>query len=85
MTIRHQEFLSNFRDKRKPLVEAVLKAIMDECPSLSETIKWNAPTFCYEGKDRLTLMLHKSDRVGVIFHTGAKPKEDKKSAAPVPR
>jgi hypothetical protein len=79
MTSGHQEFLSNFRDKRKPLVEAVLKAVIEECPSLSETIKWNAPTFCYEGKDRLTLMLHKSDRVGVIFHTGAKPKEDKRA------
>jgi len=75
----HQEFLSQFNDERKPLVEAVLKAIIEECPDLSETIKWNAPTFCYEGKDRMTIMLHKKDRVGLILHTGAKPKEDKKA------
>ena len=76
MATIHQEFLSKFHDERKPLVEAVLKAIVEECPDLSETIKWNAPTFCDEGEDRMTIMLHKKDRVGLILHTGAKPKED---------
>jgi hypothetical protein len=80
MTKTHQEFLTKFNDERKPLVVAMLNAISEECPTLTETIKWNAPTFCLKGKDRMTIMLHKKDRVGLIFHTGAKPKEDKKSA-----
>jgi uncharacterized protein YdhG (YjbR/CyaY superfamily) len=80
MTTIHQEFLSTFHDERKPLVEAVLEAIVEECPDLSEAIKWNAPTFCDKGKDRMTIMLHKKDRVGLILHTGAKPKEDKKAS-----
>jgi hypothetical protein len=75
----HQEFMIKFDDERKELVEAILKAITEACPVLTETIKWNAPTFCYNGKDRMTLMLHKKDRVGLILHTGAKPKEDKKA------
>jgi hypothetical protein len=75
----HQEFLAKFNDERKPLLEALLKTIDEECPDLSETIKWNAPTFSDEGKDRLTVMLHKIDRIGLILHTGAKPKEDKKA------
>ncbi len=79
MTTPHQDFLSKFNDERKPLVEAVLEAVVDACPALTETIKWNAPTFCNEGKDRMTIMLHKKDRVGLILHTGAKPKEDKKA------
>jgi uncharacterized protein YdhG (YjbR/CyaY superfamily) len=79
MAMNHQEFMIKFRDERKQLVEAILKAINEECPTLTETIKWNAPTFCYNGKDRMTIMLHKKDRVGLILHTGAKPKEDKKS------
>jgi len=73
----HQEFMTDFDDERKPLVEALLKAILEACPTLTETIKWNAPSFCFNGKDRLTIMLHKKDRVGLILHTGAKPKEDK--------
>ncbi len=75
----HQEFMQQFEDGRKPLVEAVLKAIIEACPTLTESIKWNAPNFCDDGKDRMTLMLHKKESVGLIFHTGARPKEDKKA------
>jgi len=79
MTTAHQSFLTQFDDARKPLVEAMLQAIDEECPHLTKIIKWNAPSFCDDGKDRLTLMLHKKDRVGLILHTGVKPKEDKKA------
>ncbi len=79
MAKTHQAFLAEFADARKPLLEALLLAISDECPHLTEIIKWNAPSFCDNGKDRMTVMLHKSDRVGLILHTGAKPKEDKKA------
>lgn len=79
MTNTHQEFIANFDDERKQLVEALLAAITEASPTLTENIKWNAPNFCYNGKDRLTLMLHKKDRVSLILHTGAKPKEDKKA------
>jgi len=79
MTKTHQEFLSEFADERKPLVEALLRAITEECPNLTEIIKWNAPSFCDNGKDRMTIMLHKKNIVGLILHTGAKPKEDKKA------
>lgn len=75
----HQEFMTQFDDERRPLVGALLEAIREACPSLTETIKWNTPTFCDRGKDRMTMMLHKRDRVGLILHTGAKPKEDKKA------
>ena len=75
----HPEFLAHFDDERKPLVEAMLEAINEACPTLTETIKWNAPSYCDDGKDRLTLMLHKSDRVGVILHMGVRPKEDKQA------
>jgi hypothetical protein len=79
MTTTHQEFLTQFNDERKPLVEALLQAINEEYPHLTKIIKWNAPSFCDNGKDRLTLMLHKQDRVILILHTGAKAKEDKKA------
>lgn len=79
MTTIHQEFLSQFHDARKPLVEAMLTAIQEACPNLSETIKWNAPTFCDKSKDRMTFMLQKKGSVSLILHTGAKPKEDKKA------
>ncbi len=79
MTTTHQDFLLRFEDERKPLVEALLQAINEECPYLTKIIKWNAPSFCENGKDRMTLMLHKQGSVGLILHTGARPKEDKKA------
>ena len=79
MTNTHQDFLENFIDDRKLLIEGMLKAINEELPFITGTIKWNAPNFCYNGKDRLTFMLHKKDRVSLILHTGTKPKEDKKA------
>lgn len=75
----HQEFMHQFEDGRKPLVEAMLIAIKEACPGLTESIKWNAPNFSDDGKDRMTLMLHKKESVGLILHTGARPKEDKKA------
>lgn len=79
MAKTHQEFLSEFVDERKPLVNDLLVAIKEECPKLTEIIKWNAPSFCDNGKDRMTVMLHKKNIVALILHTGAKPKEDKKA------
>lgn len=79
MTTTHQDFLAQFDDERKPLVEAMLQAIREECPDLTQIIKWNAPSFCEHGKDRLTFMLHKKESVGLILHTGARPREDKKA------
>jgi hypothetical protein len=79
MAETHQDFLSEFNDERKPLLAAMLTAIHEACPDLTETIKWNAPTFSLNGKDRLTFMLHKQAVVGLILHTGAKAKEDKKA------
>ena len=75
----HEDFLQQFMDERKPLVEAILSAIHEACPDLEKIIKWNAPSYCDNGRDRLTLMLHRKGSVGVILHTGAGPKEDKKA------
>jgi hypothetical protein len=79
MMTAHQDFLTKFDDERKPLVEAMLDAINEECPNLTKIIKWNSPTFCDNGKDRMTIMLHKKGLVGLILHTGTKLKEDKKA------
>lgn len=79
MTTTHQEFLTAFNDARRPLLEAMLAAILEACPGLTESTKWNAPNFADAGRDRLTFMLHKPDRVSLILHTGVRPKEDKKA------
>jgi hypothetical protein len=61
-----------------PLKEAIEQAraiILDSDPQISEHIKWNAPSFLYNGEDRLTFNLHHRDRIQLIFHRGAKVKD----------
>lgn len=56
---------------KKELIE-LRKIIRDSDKTLTEQIKWNAPSFCYNGDDRITFNLAKKDSVLLIFHRGAK-------------
>lgn len=49
-------------------------------PQITELVKWNAPSFCYDGVDRVTFQL-KSKDIQLIFHRGAKVRDDAASFA----
>ncbi len=53
------------------LREAILAIDLD----ITERVKWNAPSFCIDGDDRVTLRLQPGDRVEVVFHRGAKRRD----------
>lgn len=38
-------------------------------------MKWNAPSFCYDGDDRVTLGLRPNGVLQIVFHRGAKVKD----------
>jgi hypothetical protein len=40
---------------------------------VTEKIKWNAPSFCWNGEDRLTFKLQPKNCFQIVFHRGAKP------------
>ena len=42
---------------------------------ITEHIKWKAPSFCYQGDDRVTMRLYPTDCVQLVFHRGAKVKD----------
>ena len=60
---------------RKEEVEHLRQAIMGARSGVTEHIKWNAPSFCFEGEDRITFRLKPGDRVELIFHRGSKVKD----------
>jgi hypothetical protein len=63
-----------------------LRAIIRESDTrLTEQIKWNAPSFCHNGEDRITFNLSKKDSLLLIFHRGAKPKKVKFTKHILPR
>ena len=41
-----------------------------------EHVKWNAPSFCYAGVDRVTFRLQPGNRLQLVLHRGAKVRDD---------
>lgn len=68
-------FLASLEHPRKAAIERLRRAILDADAGITEQVKWNAPSFCWRGDDRVTMRLQPGDRLELIFHRGAKAKE----------
>lgn len=68
--------VTRFLDRYKPLfrdeIDYLRKLIMNTELNLSEGIKWNAPNYSVNGKDRITLRINSPKQIQIIFHRGAK-------------
>ncbi len=73
-----EEFMNGLDDERKSQVQKLRQYILEEAPSLSEHIKWNAPSYVKDDEDRITFnTINKEQVVKLVFHMGATRKEDK--------
>ncbi len=52
----------------KDEIEAVRKIIKSVKPGLNERIKWNAPSYHYQGQDMLTFGPYKNEKILLVFH-----------------
>lgn len=59
----------------KAEIEAIRSLILGAHPAITEHVKWNAPSFCHLGEDRITLRLHPAGKLQLVFHRGAKVKD----------
>ncbi len=69
-------FLSAMAHSRREEVLAVRAIALSADPAITEHIKWNAPSFCYDTEDRVTMRLQPGNRVQLIFHCGVSKRED---------
>lgn len=70
------KFIDELDDPEKAIVSLIRGAILESNDAITEQIKWNAPSFCYAGEDRVTFRLKMKDRSAqLIFHRGAKVKD----------
>jgi hypothetical protein len=69
------EFIKSSSHPLKKELTELRRIISKAAPTLTEQIKWNAPSFCHNGDDRITFNLSKQDAVLLIFHRGAKSKK----------
>jgi len=71
-----EEFLRDLKHGRKGEIEAVREIILSVDRDLTERIKWNAPSYCVDGDDRITFKLQPKECVQLVFHRGAKKRDD---------
>jgi hypothetical protein len=71
------DFLLNLKHPLKRVIEVLREFILNSHKGVTEHIKWNAPSFCFQDDDRITFNLHKNDCILIIFHRGAKVKDTK--------
>ncbi|HEU4469654.1 MAG TPA: DUF1801 domain-containing protein [Flavisolibacter sp.] len=69
------EFMSKLNHPMKGAIAATRSLILAADKTITEHIKWNAPSFCMNGDDRITFNLRPSDHFLLIFHRGAKVKD----------
>lgn len=69
------EFLEKLEHPLKPEIEEVRKIILNSNNQISEHIKWNAPSFCVNNKDRITFNFHGKEGFRLVFHCGSKKTE----------
>jgi len=64
------QWMAAYDNPMKPVVEAMRHAILDADPRVTETIKWQAPTFVYKGN--IASFFPKSKKhASLMFHKGA--------------
>lgn len=74
-TNRVNLFMSQLEHPLRAEIEAVRAIILGVDQRITESIKWNAPNFFYKD-DFATFNLRSVDSFQVIFHRGAKVKEN---------
>jgi len=70
-----EEYLHQLEHPLKKEIEEVRNFILSVDDRITEHIKWNAPSFCVQGEDRITLNLQGKGFIRLIFHGGAKVKD----------
>ncbi|MBK7214043.1 MAG: DUF1801 domain-containing protein [Bacteroidales bacterium] len=59
-------------------IELLRECILTANANLTENIKWNGPNYCFAGEDRITMKINPPKLIQLIFHRGAKVKEQPK-------
>ena len=59
-------------------IELLRQCMLSSNKNLSENIKWNGPNYCLGGEDRITMKVQPPKNIQLIFHRGAKVKEQPK-------
>ena len=68
-------FLDSLKHPLRDEIEYLRAIIMSTDYNLTERIKWNGPNYSINGEDRITIRISSPKQLQIIFHRGAKVKE----------
>ncbi len=69
-------FMAVLQHPLKAGIEQLRSAILASDEQITEHVKWNAPSFCFGGVDRVTFRLQPGDRLQLVLHRGAQTRND---------
>lgn len=59
----------------KPALQRLREIVLGADPAITEHVKWNGPSFCWNGEDRITANVRGRDAVMLVFHRGVAVKD----------
>jgi len=75
-TEKVNDFLGKLEHPLKKEIESIRQIILNARDGIEEHIKWNAPSFRYNNEDRITFNLRGKDTIMLVFHNGAKVRDN---------
>lgn len=72
------QFLDEQNHPFRSEIELLRNYILMANKGLTENIKWNGPNYCFDNNDRITMRIQPPKQLQLIFHCGAKVKEQPK-------
>jgi len=75
-SIQVATYLDALEHPHEAAVRRLRGALLASVPGLTEHVKWNAPSFVHDGRDRITFRLRPGDRLQLVFHRGAAVRTD---------
>jgi hypothetical protein len=72
-------FVDGLKHPLQKEINQLRQDILESNDALSENIKWNGPNYCFEGDDRITMRIQPPKQIQLVFHRGAKVKEQPKN------
>jgi hypothetical protein len=70
------QFMAALDHPQKETIGYLRAVVLGSDPGIAEHVKWKAPSFLHGGEDRVTFQLRAKKGVQLIFHRGAKVKDD---------
>ena len=72
------QFLDDQNHPFRSEIEVLRLLILNTNLELTENIKWNGPNYSFAEQDRITIKIQPPKNIQIIFHCGAKVKEQPK-------